>query len=159
MLNHYPLKDILKVRKLKQDAALNKLNEQKKRVKKAEEKVEKQKWRIEEFKKWLPKEEERLYDQIIGKSVQKAEVNDIKARIESHRDRLAQHHDRLEKFKEEVKQAKEDLEAARKAYQDITYNIEKILQHQESWLAEYQKEVQAAQEKEVEDIPFRKKEF
>lgn len=148
----YPLRDILRIRKIKLDAALVNLQKAKIKVQKHLKKIEKQKWRIEKYAEWLPTEETKLFNKIIKQVVKKDAVSDVKARIEQHKVRQKQHDERLKKLEEEQKQLEQEVEKARVLVQTISSDLEKINQHKNNWQTDYNKEQEALLEKETEDL-------
>jgi chromosome segregation ATPase len=150
--NRYPLKDLIRIRKLKLDTAQEQVNKAKSVLKSAQAAVDRQQLRIQQFEKWLPQEEARRFEAIKNKSVNREAVEDIKAHHEALRERLKAHFVRLEEFKKKLIQAEKDLQTARQVYQQISNGLEKIEQHKTAWIANYNKEQDALLEKETEDL-------
>ncbi len=159
MSGKYPLRDILRIRKIKLDTALVNLQKAKAKVQKHLKKIEKQKWRIQKYAEWLPTEETKLFNKIIKQVVKKDAVSDVKARIEQHKVRQRQHDERLKKLEEEQKKLEQEVEKARALVQTISSDLEKVNQHKDNWKKEYDKEQEALLEKETEDLKRKNNSF
>ncbi len=155
----YPLKDILRIRQIKLDAALVNLQKVKIKLQKHIKKIEKQEWRIKKYAEWLPTEETKLFDKIIKQMVKKDAVSEVKVRLDQHRVRQKQHDERLKKLEDEKKEIEKEVETARVLVQNISSDIEKVNQHKATWQNEYNKEQEALLEKETEDLRPKDKQF
>ncbi len=154
----YPLKDLLKVRKLREDKALEAVMAAQRKLEEALRYLEAQKEALRSYHQFRLQEENRLYSTIIGKTVARSRVDEVLAEIAHLRNEELMHEKRVSEAQKNLETAQKDLDLAKKAHRDSIKNRQKIEEHRDIWLEEFKKEQEFFLEKELEDFRVREKE-
>lgn len=148
----YPLQDLLRVRILREDRAMEAILSAQRKVEESHRYLEDQKEALANFHQFRLTEEVRLYDTIIGKIVEQDFVDETMAQINELRHQEKLHEKRVEEAKENLKKAQDNLIQAKKNYQNAVKSRQKIEEHRVIWLEAFQKEQDFYAEKELEDL-------
>lgn len=148
----YELQEILRVRVLRERGARNELLKATNFVKECEEKLKKAEKKLEEYIEWRKKEEDRLYAEIMLKKVKREQITDLKQEIANLRDKENTLKDDIKKAEEAVEKAKEKLKQAKAVHIRSLVDLEKINQHKETWMEDFNKEEERKAESEFEEF-------
>lgn len=149
---NYPLKDILRIRVLREEKAAENLSRAKLELEKAIKKVKQKQKELENYRVWRVKEEERMFNNIIKKKLKKEDLNELKFEIGKLRQKELDHEKAVEDAKKEKEEAARTVEDARAQYQEAVLEREKIQEHKNNWLEEWKKIEEAILEKEMEEV-------
>jgi type III secretion protein O len=153
--NKYPLADLLRVRKLREDKALEAITVAQRRLEDDIRYLEEQKKALESFRAFRISEEVRLYNTIMKQIVKQEKVDEVKAEVTRLRLEELAHMDRVTKAEEELEAAKKNLEQAKIDYQNAIKSRQKIDEHKAIWKEVMAKEEEFKLEKEMEDFRTR----
>lgn len=149
---HYQLQDLLKIRHMREQAALRKLAKAKSHLEAAIKKVEQRKKQLDEYRIWRKKEEKRLYDEIINKKIKRGKLAEIKMSFNNFKQKESNFEKALVDAKKGRDKAKEDWENARNLYNKTLVDLSKIEEHKKVWLEEVRKQEGLAEDKELEEF-------
>ena len=151
----YPLEDLLRVRKFREDAAANQLTHCRRAVEAAVRLVEERKRALKEYTEWRIQREAELYQEVLKQEVQLRALDDLKLKILELREREFAYQKQIHDAEQELQKAKAALEQAHRDYQEALRNTEKIDEHKGIWTEEMQKLIEELEEKELEDFHVR----
>lgn len=151
----YPLEELLRVRRLREDDATNELTRRRREVEQAERMLEQRQRELEEYTAWRIQREAELYEQVIGKQVPLKALDDLKKDIQILRDQEITYQERILAAEKALAEAKARLVEAQAAYQATRKDRQKIDEHKGIWAAEAAREYEAGQELELEDFKVR----
>ena len=153
----YILEEMLRVRKFRKDVAEKNLKQAQVLVSEAENNVAKAEKALEDFKVFMEKESERLYQKIMMQKVKKGAVDELHYAIKILKNKLITHEQALETEKSNLEKAKKNLEEKKVELQDASKNVEKIESHKEEWIKEANKIDEMVADKELEEFAKKKK--
>jgi hypothetical protein len=148
----YPLQDLLRLRKLREDDASNAVTRARKAVRDAEDALEAQKKALEDYRIYRVKEEDRLYEQIILKQIHLTDLDDVKQAIGWLRERELMEIKKVADAESVVQKANEAVVDAQKVYQQAVRDTQKIEEHKALAMAEWQKEQERNADLELEEF-------
>jgi len=151
-MNVYPLKDILRIRVIRENKAAENLVKAKLELEKAIKKVKQKQKELENYRIWRVKEEERMFNDIIKKKLKKEDLDELKFEIGKLRQKELDHEKAVEDAKKEKEQAAREVEEARTLYQGAVVEHEKIKEHKNNWLEEWKRMEENILEKEIEEL-------
>ena len=155
MSEKYPLQDLLRVRKFREDAAAQELTKAREKVKQAKVLVAQRETELTDYVKWRIAEEKRRYDEILKQSVQVKDLDSLKQEVQLLREKEFVYQDRIREAKDELKQAEKALEEATARYRQADKDVQKIEEHHEMWAQDMAKKDEMREEKELEDFRVR----
>lgn len=153
----YILEEMLRVRKFRKDVAEKNLKQAQVLVAEAENNVAKAEKALEDFKVFMEKESERLYQKIMMQKVKKGAVDELHYAIKILKNKLITHEQALETEKSNLEKAKKNLEEKKIELQDASKNVEKIESHKEEWIKEANKIDEMVADKELEEFAKKRK--
>lgn len=153
----YILEEMLRVRKFRKDVAEKNLKQAQVLVVEAENNVTKAEKALEDFKVFMEKESERLYQKIMMQKVKKGAVDELHYAIKILKNKLITHEQALETEKSNLEKAKKNLEEKKIELQDASKNVEKIESHKEEWIKEANKIDEMVADKELEEFAKKRK--
>lgn len=153
----YILEEMLRVRKFRKDVAEKNLKQAQVLVVEAENNVAKAEKALEDFKVFMEKESERLYQKIMMQKVKKGAVDELHYAIKILKNKLITHEQALETEKSNLEKAKKNLEEKKIELQDASKNVEKIESHKEEWIKEANKIDEMVADKELEEFAKKRK--
>lgn len=156
MAKKYELDDLLRVRKIRKDRAERNLKQAKQLLKEAEQALVKAKQELEEYKIFVIKETRRLYDQILKKSINKREIDNLHFIVKELQDRIFDYQKRVEEAMLACDKAKENLDNCREELRLAERSIDKIQSMKDVWLEQVKKEEEMQADAEVEDLPVKR---
>ncbi|MDR3317321.1 MAG: type III secretion protein [Puniceicoccales bacterium] len=140
MAKKYELDDLLRVRKIRKDRAERNLKQAKQLLKEAEQALVKAKQELEEYKIFVIKETRRLYDQILKKSINKREIDNLHFIVKELQDRIFDYQKRVEEAMLACDKAKENLDNCREELRLAERSIDTIQSMKDVWLEQVKKE-------------------
>ncbi len=152
----YPLNDLLRVRVLREDRAMEAVLSAQRKLEEAIRYLEAQREALASFHSFRLNEEVRLYGTIMGKKVSRNFVEEVLAGVTSLRHQELAHEERVREAEAGVVAAQTTLANAKIAYQEAIKSRQKIEEHRVIWTEEFLKEQEFYLEKELED--FRRRE-
>lgn len=149
---NYILEDLLSVRRLRENKALNAMVQRKADVERAiANKAQKEK-ELRDYRQWRLEEERRLFDDL---QQQAGSVQDILLFVDTTnglREDQANRAQQVVKAGEQISAAQKNLESARHSYAQAHRKKAKIEEHKTIWTEAYHKEQEMAAEIEMEDV-------
>lgn len=155
----YPLSDLLRVRLLREDKAMELLLVARKKVEEAFVFLNQKKDELSKYRVFRVNEENRLYDTIMGKKVPRTRVDEIKAEVAALQAEELAYEKRVIEAEASLEAAEKNLAQAQDFYQQAVRNRQKIEEHRTIWLEEDRKIREFLLEKELEDFRRRESEF
>jgi chromosome segregation ATPase len=123
----------------------------KERLEEAEKQVPIREKELEDYRKWVDSEIDRLYSEVIRKDVHRGAIDDLATTIRAMRSKEPDYIKRVEDAKEDVKKAKEEVEAKKSELSQVQRDLEKLYAHREQWNEEQAKLEEFASDKEMEE--------
>lgn len=151
----YPLQDLLKIRQLRERMAQENLIKAQKDLENAFQRVIRKQKALDEFKEWRVDEEDRLYYKIHNKKIKTDGLENFRYEFAQLDEKELVHEKAVIDAEEKREEAKEALALAREHYKQAIINLEKIREHEKSWLDVWNKELEAAADKEMEEFQSR----
>ncbi|MDR1458482.1 MAG: type III secretion protein [Puniceicoccales bacterium] len=148
----YELDDLLRVREIRKDRAEKNLVQAQKLLKEAEQALAKAKQELEDYKLFVISETNRLYNQILKKSIKKNSVDALHAAIKELQNRIFEYEKRVEDAIVMCQKAKENLEKRREELAQAKRNIDKIESLKDKWREDIKKEEELQADLEMEDF-------
>lgn len=155
----YPLERLLKVRKLREDAAETEVNRCTRELKEAEDNLQQRKDKLAEYTKWRLAEEERLFQEIKGHEIHLKEIDDYKLQLQSLRGREVKLEEKILEARKQIEDCKEALEEARKLRLQAMRGRRKIEEHNQRWDEEQRVLEERAEDLELEEFTGHRPEF
>ncbi len=152
----YVLEDILRVRNFRKDIAEKNYTQAQRLVAEAEENVKRAKEALKKFEEFIVTETDRLYAQVLRKSVKKEAVDSLHVALRTLKNRLLDHQKAVENEEENLEKAKKNAEEKRKLLMEANKNIEKLTSHKENWTKEALREEEMIADKELEEFTGKK---
>ena len=151
----YPLEDLLRVRRFREEAAATEAMLRRRAVVEAEEDLQSRKRELEEYTHWRIRREAELYDQILGQQIQMKELDDLKLNVQILRAREDAYREQILTAKKTLADAETALTQATALHQTTVKDRQKIDEHRRMWQGEMEREAEARQEIELEDFRVR----
>ncbi|MCK9239985.1 YscO family type III secretion system apparatus protein [Desulfocurvus sp.] len=148
----YPLAVLLRVRALRQDKALAALCAAEARLAEARRDLREAKRLHEEFLAWLAGEEERRYEEIMGRDMTLEDVDEFKRGLCAIRGREAAFLERILRARKHVQDCEEALARAKTRLLEAQRATLKIEEHRARWQVLANKEAERREEVELEDF-------
>ncbi|MDR1435151.1 MAG: type III secretion protein [Puniceicoccales bacterium] len=152
MAKKYELDDLLRVREIRKDRAEKNLKQAQQLLKEAEQALVKAKQELEDYKIFVVKETRRLYDQVLKKSINKREIDNLHFMVKELQNRVFDYQKRVEDAILACDKAKENLDNCREELRLAERNIDKIESMKDVWREEMQKEEERQMDAEMEDF-------
>ncbi|MDR1401611.1 MAG: type III secretion protein [Puniceicoccales bacterium] len=148
----YVLEEMLRVRNFRKDIAERNLKQAQRLLEEAKANVTKAEKTLADFKIFMEKESERLYQKIMRQKVKKGSVDELYYAIKVLKNKLITHEQNLDAAKDNLVKSEQNLEEKRIILQDANKNVEKINSHKADWMKEALKEEELALDKELEEF-------
>jgi len=148
----YVLKDLLRVRHLREQMASDAVVKAKVKVLEAEEDVKQAEKELEDYLKWQKEEEERLFQKVIKKKVKRMNITELRQAIAKIRNKIDDYKKAVEDAKEALRKREEELVAARAYHFEMIRNVEKLEDHKSMWMEEQNKENERLADLELEEV-------
>ena len=152
MAKKYELDDLLRVREIRKDRAEKELKKAQQLLREAEEAVVRAKKELEDYKLFVIQESQRLYNQVMRKSVNKREIDNLNFLIKELQNKIFDYEKRVEDAILACDKAKENLDQCREALRLAERNIDKIESMKDVWREQMRIEEERAADAEVEDL-------
>lgn len=152
MKNKYPLADLLRVRLLREDKALEEITIAQRKLDDAIRYLKEQEDTLKSFKRFRQSEEIRLYNSIMKQIVKQEKVDEVKAEVARLRLEELAYIEKVKQAEKDLEQAKQNLEQAKIDYQNAIKSRQKIDEHKAIWKEAALKEEEFNVEKEMEDF-------
>ncbi|MDR2200605.1 MAG: type III secretion protein [Puniceicoccales bacterium] len=152
MAKKYELDDLLRVREIRKDRAEKNLKKAQQLLKEAEQALAKAQQELEDYKNFVIQETQRLYNQVLRKSINKREIDNLHFMIKELQDRIFDYQKRVEDAMLACDKAKENLDNCREELRKAERNIDKIESLKDVWREEMKKEEERQADAEVEDF-------
>ena len=148
----YPLGDVLKVRKLREDRANDELLKSKRRVREARVTLKEKEEELAEFKILRDKETTRLWKEVIGTSVSQKELDKFKYELNKLDGKLKTFQESTAKAEKELQESIENEEKARVEYMHRIRERQKIDEHKDIYMEDALFQEERRLEGELSDI-------
>ncbi|MDR2735546.1 MAG: type III secretion protein [Puniceicoccales bacterium] len=152
MAKKYELDDLLKVREIRKDRAEKNLTQAQKLLREAEQALAKAKQELEDYKLFVINETNRLYKQVLKKSIKKNSVDALHLAIKELQNKVFEYEKRVEDAMVMCQKAKENLEKRREELIQANRNIDKVESLKDKWREEVKKEEERQADIEMEDV-------
>lgn len=152
MAKKYELEDLLRVRVIRKDRAEKNLKQAKLLLEEAERAVAKARQELEDYKIFVKKEGDRMYNEIIKKSVHRRDIDNLHLKIQVLKNRVFEYERRVEMSIVECNKARENVENKRQELRKAERNVDKIESLKEIWIEEMKKEEERQLDLEMEDL-------
>ena len=152
MAKKYELEDLLRVRVIRKDRAEKNLKQAKLLLEEAERAVAKARQELEDYKIFVKKESDRMYNEIIKKSVHRRDIDNLHLKIQVLKNRVFEYERRVEMSIAECNKARENVENKRQELRKAERNVDKIESLKEIWIEEMKKEEERQLDLEMEDL-------
>lgn len=151
----YLLQDLVRVREFREDRASKALSRAQRLVEEAKKSLQEKEKQLKTYKIWQIEEEERLIQSIMLKKVQIGDIQDLRLDIVALKDKEFELIDSVKKAEAELDRALDELKRAQKKHIETVQDLEKLLEHRETWLEEEKAENELREELELEDFVSR----
>ena len=151
-MKKYPLQGLLSIREFREEAARTGVQAAERGVRAALDKEAGRRRALEDWQLWLPEEVERRYQGIMGRELTRKALDDFQAglaELENHRLALLED---LRQAEKETAEASQALNQAREALVQATRSTQKIDPHREQWQAGENREMERAEDLELEEF-------
>ena len=146
------LEDLLTIKRRREDNASAAVGEAQRTVAARQAALEAGKAALDEYNVWQESEKSRLFEEVHGKSVTRAKLEDYREQIGLIRQRQLELEEELEKAGRELATAEAELEEARRKRLDAHRQVAKFEEYQAVLQAEREREAERKEETEAEDI-------
>ena len=156
-MKKYPLAQLLDIFELRLNQARLNYAQAERSAKLAWDRVNESKETLRKYKLWWPKEERKIFNQVIGKILDQKAFDKLKSKekeFRAHQVALQVHLDDCQKA---AQQADEDKKKALDKLHRISVRVEKFDQHRKFWKAEQMLKAERMSEKEDEEFQFRRR--
>ncbi|MDR0418558.1 MAG: type III secretion protein [Puniceicoccales bacterium] len=157
MARKYELDDLLRVREIRKNRAEKNLKQAQQLLKEAEQAVVKAKQELEDYKIFVDKETKRLYDQILKKSINRREIDNLHFMVKELQNKIFDYQKRVEDAILACDKAKENLDNCREELRLAERNIDKIESMKDVWREQVKLEEERQADAEVEDLPTKRR--
>lgn len=151
----YPLEDLLRVRKFREDERAQELTRKRGEVEDAVQLVAKRKQELVDYTAWRINREKELYDEVMMREIEVKDLDALKLNIQILRENELAYAERIKEAEKALEAARQALAAAQAAYMKAVRDKGKIEEHKGWWAQEEAKEAEANAEKELEDFRVR----
>lgn len=151
----YPLEDLMRVRRFREDEAATAVTKQRAQVEAAKRAIKARRREMEEYTQWRIRREQELYDEIMRQPIRMKELDGVKVQVQAMKSKEAEHREAVlqaEKHKEEQDQL---LVQRKHEWTEAVRQCEKLVEHKDMWQVETDKEAERQQETEMEDFRTR----
>lgn len=148
----YVLEDILSVRRLRENKALNAMVQRKADLERAITCKAQKEQALSDYRQWRLEEEQRMFTDL---QQQAGNIHDILLFVDTTnglREGQADRAKQVVEAGEQITAAQKELDAARQGYAQAHRKKAKIEEHKTIWMEAYQQEQEAAAEIEMEDV-------
>ncbi|MDR2806675.1 MAG: type III secretion protein [Puniceicoccales bacterium] len=157
MARKYELDDLLRVREIRKDRAEKNLKRAQQLLKEAEQALAKAKQELEAYKIFVIKETQRLYNQVLKKSINKREIDNLHFMVKELQNRIFDYQKRVEDAILACDKARENLDHCREELRLAERNIDKIESMKDVWREQVKKEEEMQADAEMEDFTTKPK--
>jgi len=148
----YPLQSLLSVRLFREEGAKNAVRAAERRAAEARAEMDKRRQELERYRHWRPKEENRLYDAIMGQPLSLEDMATFRASLTALAEAEEERVQAVTEAQTIVVQREQEVTAARKAVATARREAAKIEAHRDIWLAEARKEAERLEDVELEEF-------
>lgn len=148
----YSFEKILTIRKNKEDNARNLLMKRKAALEDAKRKKKKKQAKLVSFTKWRVTEEVRLFDQLKGRQLEMADLDQYTLHTIHFRRKQYILEKQLEKATQDILDAEKKLVAAKNNYLTAQHEMKKFEEHKKLWVEEQRILNERLAEKEMEEF-------
>jgi hypothetical protein len=151
----FPLSDLLKIRERRENRRQELLRVAQVKLAQAKQNATEEKRRMERYTEYREKEEDRLYQALKGKSIQKQQLRDLDQQVSLLRAEQLNQQKVLDTAEASVDQVNDEVDTARREYTRAATALEKINTQKGIWLEEWKISEVRAQDNELDDVPRR----
>lgn len=155
MPESYPLKDLHRVRKFREDTAAAEMSKRRLACEAAADELQRCKKALEEYQRYRISREQALYQEICGQAIQRKVLDQLQQSVQILREKDLQLKQEIQDAESRLEQARNELQVAREKHQQARKDREKIDEHWSVWAQQKAKESEANAEKETEDFRVR----
>jgi exonuclease VII small subunit len=149
------LKDLLRIRHMREDAAASQCTSERKRVAAAEESLQSRQKAAADFHAWRLRREDELYAEVVRQPVHRGDLDELRSHIDHLRAEELALEAQVHEAEKHLKECQDALAKAHLAWQQAIRDREKISEHREQWVQEEARERETLAEKELEDFRVR----
>ena len=154
----YALHELLRVRKLREDNAVNAMLNARRQADECAGRLEQCKRELDDYMRWRAMKEEQMYADVLRRPVQGRNLDDIRVQVEIMREDELPYRQRIQEAAESLETARRELALKSETYQAAMRGREKIDEHKSIWAEQIRKEEQCAEDKELEEFRVREDE-
>ncbi|WP_419536900.1 type III secretion system stalk subunit SctO [Endozoicomonas sp.] len=166
------LKELLKVKNIREQAAEREVKQREQEVELAKQEVERRQQEVEQRKQelqdyiaWRSQEEQRLYDNIMNTSIQQQDLDRLKQKVAMLREKdasmeqaISEAEQRVVEAEQKVVEAEQILEAAKQKHYKAKLAVEKFEEFCKVQDEEAEKEAKRLEDLEMEEFTVKSKE-
>lgn len=154
----YVLHDLLRVRKVREDNAMNEMIDAHRQADEAAARLEQRKRELHDYVQQRIAKEERMYQDVLGRSVHNRNLDDIRVQVKIMREDELPYHQRILEAAKLLEDARRELDQKREAYRMAMRSRDKLGEHRSIWTKQVQEEEERGEDKELEDFRVRQDE-
>jgi len=154
----YALHDLLRVRKARENDAMNAMIAARRRVDEAAAQVEDRKKELGDYIRRRTAKEERMYAEVLRREVRGRNLDDVRLQVQILRENELPFHDRIREAVGALEDASRELDEKTAAYRTAVRSRDKLDQHKNIWAEQARMEDERGEEKELEDFRARQEE-
>lgn len=155
----YVLQDLLNIRELRDDEANQNLLREKNRLDQTLRDLEERKRELEEYIRWRIEKENGIYAALMKQRISSRHLAEVRMQITILREGDLVKQQKILEAEKAVEQAKEAVEKARVARNAALRDLQKIEEHRDLWLEEWNKEQNLLLDRELEELHTHHLEF
>ena len=156
-MTDYPLAPLARVRQLREEAAATEYSASEKALLAAREETLARRKALEDYLVWRTEEEDRRYQEILGKEMTRREMDVFKTGIAALREKDAILIEAVEEARKAEEEAARRRDEAVETLRQCRKDKEKIGIHQDVWLLEEAREAERREDLEMEEFSGSKK--
>ena len=151
----YVLEDLLRVRRVREDAAARQMAQRKATLVELNNELEIRKRELAEYQRWRLHREAELYAELLEQAIHRRDLDTLHHRLQKLRADENSCQARVTEMSERIQKEEEALEVDRQEYFKAYRSRDKLDQHKSLWIRDARKAQELADEKESEDFKNR----
>jgi len=148
----YLLHDLVRVRQHREEQAGEAVARARRRLHEARTALTQAEKDLEDYTVWRGQEERRKLDALMRRLLRTGELTDVRQEIALLREREFEFVDRVKKAEADVEKAATELDECRQKHARAVRELEKLLAHRSLWQHARAREIEHAEELEIEDF-------
>ncbi|BDV01963.1 hypothetical protein TDMWS_20480 [Thermodesulfomicrobium sp. WS] len=148
----YPLEDLFRIRRVREERAEREVTARREEMEAARRHLARCREDLQEYRRWRPGEEDRLFMEIKERFVHLDAVEELRLRISMLRAEELSKERAVGEAEQKFAEARQRFEEARAAYRKAVQGRQKIEEHRRLWTVEARKLEEESADKELEDF-------